>query len=58
MITRKPLSFGDTVWMGSEAVGDEIPSMLPDRIASVTAAQIMEVEELIRHNDGMTLEPV
>jgi hypothetical protein len=56
LIGRSPLAFSATQWLGPENIGDEVVALLPGRVAEVTPEQVRAVEELIRHNDGMTLE--
>jgi len=56
LITRAPLAFGETIWLDSSQVGDDLPAMLPGKIDSVTPEQIAEVDHLIAHNEGMRLD--
>jgi hypothetical protein len=57
VITRKPaLSFSKTIRLERDQVGEDIPRMLPRKVEEVTAEQVAEVETLIRHNEGLTLE--
>ena len=58
MITRKPISFGPVEWLDRASIGDEIPAMLPPRVASVTSEQIALVDHLVKHNEGLRLEPL
>ena len=57
VIRRKPiLTFAEPVWLDAHQIGDELPAMLPGRVESVTPEQIAAVDDLIRHNEGLTLE--
>ncbi|MGI9478485.1 MAG: hypothetical protein ACR2PI_17415 [Hyphomicrobiaceae bacterium] len=56
MITRSPLSFGETLWLGQEEIDEEIVSLLPPRDAMATLDDVEAVEDLIRHNEGIVLE--
>jgi hypothetical protein len=56
LITRSPLKFSDAVPLDAAQIGDEIPAMLPGKIEAVTPEQIAEVDQLIRHNEGLRLE--
>jgi hypothetical protein len=56
IITRSPLSLGETIWIGPEQIGDELPAMLPGKVEAVTPEQIAKVDQLIRHNEGLRLE--
>ena len=56
MINRKPLSFGPVQFVDRDQVGDEIPSMLPNVIETLSAEEAREVERLIAHNAGLRLE--
>ncbi len=54
-ITRSPLSFGPTAWLEQDQIGEDLPSLLPDKFSTVTPEQIAAVEALIRYNEGMQL---
>ncbi len=56
MITRKPVSFSQITWLPRESIGDDIPSMLPPRVANVSDEQLSMVEHLVRYNEGLRLE--
>lgn len=56
LITRLPLSFSETIWLGRDQIGDDLPAMLPGKVEAVTQEQIAEVEHLLRHNEGLRLE--
>jgi hypothetical protein len=56
IITRSPLSFGETIWLDPSQIGDDIPAMLPGKVATVTPEQIAEVDHLIAHNEGLRLD--
>jgi hypothetical protein len=56
IITRSPLSFGETMWLDASQIGDDIPAMLPGKVATVTPEQIAEVDHLIAHNEGLRLD--
>lgn len=56
IITRSPLSFSEVHWLDRSQIGDEVPAMLPAKIETVTPEQIAAVDDLIRHNEGLTLQ--
>jgi hypothetical protein len=55
IITRSPLSFGETIWLDAARIGDDIPAMLPGKVEAVTPEQVAEVERLVRHNEGFEI---
>ena len=59
VVRRTPvLTFSEPVWLDAHQIGDELPAMLPGRVESVTPEQIAAVDDLIRHNEGLRLEPL
>ncbi len=56
VIKRKPLSFDAPAWLDRSSVGDEIPAMLPPRVANVSDEQIAMVEHLVKYNEGLRLQ--
>lgn len=56
VITRSPLTFGPVAWLERGQIGDELPALLPAKVAAVTPEQVAAVDELIRHNVGIRFE--
>lgn len=56
MISRSPLSFGETIWLDPSQIGDDLPAMLPRKVEAVTPEQVAEVDRLIAHSEGLIVQ--
>ena len=56
IISRSPLSFGETIWLEPGQIGDDLPAMLPGKVETVTPEQIADVDRLIAHNEGLRVQ--
>lgn len=56
IITRSPLSIGETQWEDSPKIGEDILALLPDKVTVVTSEQVVAVEEQITRSKGLHLE--
>jgi len=57
-ILRKPLSVGAIEWLDRTQIGDEVPSLLPPRSASVSASMLADLEQVFGPQGAFRMERV